>query len=129
MKRYLIDTHAFLWWISDNQNISGRARAIIEDDGNEILLSAASGWEIAIKSRLGRIHLPKKPDAFVMQQITLNNFTPLAITMAHTLYTNNLPDIHRDPFDRLLIAQSIMENAPIISKDAEISRYQVKVIW
>lgn len=129
MKRYLIDTHVFLWWISDSQDISQRARAIIEDEDNEILLSAASGWEIAIKTRLGRLRLPEKPDTFVLQQISLNNLIPLAITMAHTLYVGNLPDIHRDPFDRLLVAQSIVENAPIISKDADIAQYRAKVIW
>ena len=129
MKRYLIDTHVFLWWITDSQEITQRVRAIIENEDNEILLSAASGWEIAIKTRLGRLRLPKKPDAFVLQQMTLNNITPLAVTMAHALYVHNLPDIHRDPFDRLLVAQSLLENAPIITRDAEIARYQVKVVW
>ena len=127
--KVLMDTHVFLWWIEDNPRLSPRAREIISDIENEVFLSAASGWEIAIKARLGRIKLPQDPARFVMEQVTINAFRTLPIQLNHTLHVYTLPPIHRDPFDRILIAQSQLENIPIITADSYIAKYPVEVIW
>jgi len=127
--RVLIDTHVFLWWIEDNPRLSPRAREIIGNIENEVFLSAASGWEIAIKARLGRIKLPQDPARFVMEQVAINAFRTLPIQLGHALHIYTLPPIHRDPFDRILVAQSQLENMPIITADSYIARYPVEVIW
>ncbi|HDN79958.1 MAG: type II toxin-antitoxin system VapC family toxin [Chloroflexi bacterium] len=127
--RALLDTHAFLWWIEDNPRLSLQAREIIGDAGNEIYLSAISGLEIVIKARLGRIKLPEDPVNFILEQVAVNAFRVLPIYLRHALYVYTLPLIHRDPFDRILIAQSQLEDMPLITADSVIERYPVKVIW
>jgi len=127
--KFLLDTHTFLWWITDKPNLSDCVRDIIVDGNNEMFLSAASGWEIVIKSRIGRIQLTENPDTFLLNQLSLNAIQSMPITMRHALYVNNLPDIHKDPFDRIIIAQSILEDMPILTKDHYMAKYNVKVIW
>ena len=127
--RALLDTHTFLWWNLDDPALSDRAREIIGDGRNEIFLSAASTWEIAIKAARGRLTLPDPPAKYVAGRLNLHQFSALPIEISHTLRVYDLPPIHTDPFDRLLIAQSQMEDLPILTADAEIVRYQVKVIW
>lgn len=127
--RYLLDTHAFLWWIMDDPQLSRPARKLIEDGDNEILLSAASGWEVAIKSQRGRLDLPDRPNRFVIEQMTASAFQPLPILMSHVLEVANLPDHHRDPFDRLLIAQSRLEGMPILTSDPLFALYEVDLLW
>ena len=127
--RALLDTHVFLWWITDDPRLSPRAREAIADAGNQIFLSAASGWEIAIKARLGKIQLPAHPGHFIAEQLALNAIECLPLRMEHALHVYTLPDYHRDPFDRLLVAQSQLENMPIITSDPFIARYAVEVIW
>ena len=102
--RALLDTHAFLWWVTDDAHLSSRARAIIADGDNELFLSAASGWEMAIKTRLGKLHLPDNPASFVFEQLRINAIEPLAVQMTHALRVYSLPGHHRDPFDRILVA-------------------------
>lgn len=125
----LLDTHAFLWWITDNPLLSSGARAVIESPDNAIFFSAASGWEIATKVGIGKLPLPGPPNIFIPQQLNLNNITALSIEMQHALHVHTLPMHHRDPFDRILIAQSQLENMPIITSDPLIVQYNVKTIW
>ena len=127
--RALLDTHTFLWWITDDPRLSVRARAIIGDGSHSLFLSAASGWEIAIKARLGRLELPGKLPLFIVEQLSLNAFESLPVQLSHALHVYTLPDYHRDPFDRLLVAQSQLEQLPILTADHQISQYPVEVIW
>lgn len=125
----LLDTHTFLWWITDNPKLSSRVRKIIGDGRNELFLSAASCWEIAIKAQLGRIKIPDKPELFISEQMVANAIQGLPIQISHAVHVYNLPAHHRDPFDRMLIAQAQLERLPILTDDPQISQYPVKVIW
>ena len=127
--KVLLDTHAFLWWITDDPRISSRARDVVQDAENELYLSAASGWEIAIKTQLGRLRLPGESDVYLARQMSVNAIQPLAITMRHSLFVYGLPDIHKDPFDRMIVAQSILEEMPLLTKDGNIPKYGIQVIW
>jgi PIN domain nuclease of toxin-antitoxin system len=127
--RALLDTHTFLWWNLDAPQLSSAAREFIATGGNEIFLSAASAWEIAIKAAKGRLTLPEPPDQYVAERMRLHHFSALPIELSHALEVYRLPDIHQDPFDRLLIAQSQLEKMPLLTADSEINRYQVEVIW
>ena len=125
----LLDTHTFLWWITDDQRLSYRVREIISDSTNEVLFSVASSWEIAIKARLGRLQLPDDPEIFIPEQLELNTIEVLPVQIEHALHVYQLPSHHRDPFDHLLIAQAQLEKLPILTADPLISRYPVEVIW
>jgi PIN domain nuclease of toxin-antitoxin system len=127
--RALLDTPTFLWWITDDPRLSPRVRKIMSDGGNELFLSAASGWEMAIKAKLGRLQLPGDLERFISEQLALNAIESLPVEMSHALHVYKLPDHHRDPFDRMLIAQAQLENLPILTADPQISRYPVEVIW
>ncbi len=127
--RALVDTHVFLWWINDDPQLSESVRVIMGNAENVLYFSAASGWEIAIKSRLGKLELPSEPEPFVIEEIHNNRLRPLPIELSHALHTYSLPMLHRDPFDRVLIAQSQMENLPILTVDRAISQYEVDTIW
>lgn len=127
--RALLDTHTFLWWNKDDPQMSSTAREFISDGANEVYLSAASAWEIAIKCTRGRLVLPETPDKYVANRLSLHRFLPLPIQLSHALHVFNLPDIHRDPFDRLLVAQSQLEGFPILTGDLEVTRYAVDIIW
>jgi len=124
----LLDTQVFLWWISDDSRLSSRTSAIIKEGGNRLFLSAASGWEIAIKTKLGRLKLPEPLETFVPEQMVLNAIEGLPIKISHALHVYTLPDHHRDPFDRLLVAQAQLENLPILSADPQISLYAVETV-
>ena len=125
----LLDTHTFLWWITDSPQLSSRVREIIGNGNHTLFLSAASGWEIAIKARLSRLGLPDHPVHFMLEQLSLNAFESLPIQLSHALHVYTLPAHHRDPFDRILVAQSQLERLPILTADLWISRYEVEVIW
>lgn len=127
--RALLDTHAFLWWLADDVRLSPRAREIIGDGNNELFLSAASGWEMAIKMRLGKLQLPGELESFVLGQLKINAIEPLAVQMVHALHVYTLPEHHRDPFDRLLVAQAQVERMPIITADPQVAQYAVEVVW
>ena len=127
--RVLLDTHVFLWWVTNNSRLSPHARDVISTGGNEVFVSAASGWEIAIKSRLGRIQLPENPEQFIPEQLVSNGFKSLPVLLGHALHVYTLPDHHRDPFDRMLVAQGQIEHLPIITTDPQIARYDIEVIW
>jgi len=127
--RALLDTHAFLWWIADDPRLSPRAREIIANSNNELFLSAASGWEMAIKTRLGKLQVPGELEPFVGEQLRVNAILPLAVQMTHALHVYTLPEHHRDPFDRLLVAQAQVERMPILTADSQIAQYAVEVVW
>ncbi len=126
--RVLLDTHVFLWWIKDDPRLGSRARSIISDVDNQLLLSAASGWEIAIKSKLGKLEITGDIIAFTYEQMQINAISELPVQMNHTLHVAMLADLHRDPFDRLLVAQSQLERIPILTGDTQIKAYSVEVI-
>jgi PIN domain nuclease of toxin-antitoxin system len=109
--------------------LSAAARAIISDGSNELFLSAASAWEIAIKAARGSLILPEPPWKYVSSRLHQHHFKPLPIQISHALQVYNLPEYHRDPFDRLLIAQGQPEELPILTTDTEIARYEIKVLW
>ena len=127
--RALLDTHTFLWWNLDDKQLSPTARAFIADGSNEIFLSAATAWEIAIKAAKGSLSLPETPDHYVANRMSLYGLLPLPIELSHALQVYDLPLIHQDPFDRLLVAQSQLENLPLLTADSDIRKYEVKVIW
>jgi PIN domain nuclease of toxin-antitoxin system len=125
----LLDTHVFLWWINDDPRLSGRAREVISDGGNDLLFSAASGWEIAIKAGLGKLKVSGDLGAYLTGQLSENSVQVLPVYLSHTLRVADLPHHHRDPFDRLLVAQALVEKLPLMSADPEISRYPVETVW
>jgi len=125
----LLDTHVFLWWILGTPQLPPPIKEIIVDGSNKLFLSAASCWEIAIKARLGRIKLPAKPDIFIADQMATNAIQGLPIQSSHALHIFNLPNLHRDPFDRIIISQAQLEGLPIITSDYFISQYKVEIIW
>ena len=126
---FLLDTHSFLWFVTNDRRLSAKSKSLIKDRENQIYFSAASAWEISIKVGLGRLSIEGDLQDFLLQQLTENGFAPLSIDISHSANTINLPDIHKDPFDRLLISQSIIEEMPLISKDKIIRKYDVGVFW
>ena len=125
----LLDTQALLWFVLDDPRLSGRARESIVATDGLIFVSPASLWEIAIKISLGKYALPAPFAAFWDDQLLTNNFTLLPISMSHTARVVDLPFHHRDPFDRLIIAQSLVEGTPVTSSDEMFDRYGVKRVW
>ena len=109
--------------------LSDRAIDIIKDGANTLYLSAASGWEIAIKANLGRLQLLDEPEKVIPEQMSLNTVVGLPIQMSHALHVHSLPIHHRDPFDRMLVAQSQVEGLPILTSDPQIAKYDVDVVW
>ena len=127
--RALLDTHTFLWWISDSGRLSKRAYEFIEKPSNTIYFSSVSCWEISIKSTLGSIQFPKKMESFIAEQISINSFEPLSLNISHAVNIRVLPQHHKDPFDRMLISQSQIEDMPLITGDKLISKYKIELIW
>jgi PIN domain nuclease of toxin-antitoxin system len=124
-----LDTHAFLWWITEDRRLSARAHKALADGGNDLLLSGASGWEIAIKASLGRITLPVPIARFLSEQLQRNGIGTLPIEMRHALRVHAIPLLHRDPFDRLLVAQAQLEKLRILTSDPQIAQYDVETLW
>lgn len=127
--RALLDTHAFLWFISGSPMLSQRARACIEDAANEKFVSMASIWEMAIKISIGRLTLSEPFDRLIPSQMQMNGFDLLPIRFEHLAPLTKLPFHHRDPFDRLLVAQCITEKCAIISRDTAFDSYQIERLW
>jgi PIN domain nuclease of toxin-antitoxin system len=127
--RVLLDTHAFIWWVDGDAALSRRARATIADAGNECLFSIASAWEMAIKIGLGKLTGRGQIARDVPEQLAASGISLLPIELGHVARVAGLPFHHRDPFDRLLAAQSLAEEIPIVSADAVFRRYGVKRIW
>jgi PIN domain nuclease of toxin-antitoxin system len=127
--KLLLDTHVFLWMISNPEKLSKTVKEIIETEENEIFLSSVSGFEIAIKYQIDKLKLPENPDIYIPRQIKKARIKVLPVKMNHALNVHNLPHLHKDPFDRLLISQSQLENIPLATDDAKIKQYPLKIIW
>jgi PIN domain nuclease of toxin-antitoxin system len=122
--RLLLDTHALLWWLSDDPSLSEVARAAIATPDADVAVSAASAWEISIKSGLGKLTAPDDLEA----QLARHRFRPLGITVAHALVAGSLPRLHDDPFDRMLVAQARIEGMTLVTRDARIGLYGVATV-
>ena len=127
--RFLLDTHTFLWWVADDPQLSLSAKTIISNPDNEIYFSVVSAWEIIIKVGTGKFSLSEPPEIYIPSRITSNQFETLTVQMPHILRINGLPNFHKDPFDRLLIAQSLVEDLSLITVDEAIAQYPLKTIW
>ena len=127
--RALLDTHALLWWLADDPALSRTARKVIAETKNTLLVSAASAWEIAIKVRLGKLPTAVDLTADFSSQIEREGFHLLAISAEHGIRAGLLPGPHKDPFDRMLIAQTQAENIPIITNETVFETYGVRRLW
>ncbi len=127
--RLLLDTNAFLGFVLDEPNLGKRAREVIGDAANDVEVSPATLWEIAIKIRLGKYALPEPFEPFVERQLSVNHFALLPIEPKHLAILTTLPFHHRDPFDRLLVAQAMVEDIPLFSNDAALEAYPIERIW
>jgi PIN domain nuclease of toxin-antitoxin system len=127
--RLLLDTVAFLWMVAEPDALSTHAREAIVDPGNDVLLSAVSTWEIAVKHALGRLPLPEQIDHFVPTQRDRHGVDSLPLDEESTLHLARLPALHRDPFDRMLICQAIAHGLVLVTPDRDIRRYPVRTLW
>jgi PIN domain nuclease of toxin-antitoxin system len=127
--KLLLDTHAFLWFIAGSERLSATARQVIEDSANQPFLSAASLWEMAIKLSLGRLQLGRPFEDLIPEHMELNGIQLLGIELEHVTPVTTLPFHHRDPFDRLLLAQAMVEQMPIVSADQALDAYLVERLW
>ncbi len=126
--RILLDTQVWLWMLAAPDRLSEDSRTLLIAAENELLFSAASAWEIAIKHGLGKLRLPGSPAKYIPRMMVHTSVTPLPIHHRHALHVASLPEYHRDPFDRLLVAQAQLEGVPIISADRHFREYDVEVI-
>ena len=127
--KLLLDTHALLWWWTDDRHLSPRVRAVIADERNEVFASPASAWEIATKQRLGRLSLPVVTLRRYEELLAADGFASLPITAAHALTAGSYPHPYGDPFDRMLAAQAEIERLPLVSKDRALRQFGVELIW
>ena len=125
---FLLDTQVWLWLCKSPEKLTRRTRRQLEDERNELLFSAASAWEIAIKYSLGGLPLPKPPGEYIAEGLAMTDTHPVAVQFSHAVRVAQLPLHHKDPFDRLLIAQATVEGIPIVTADSKFSDYDVKVI-
>ena len=127
----LLDTHAFLWWVTDHPSLSPKARNLLGGGASVVYLSAVVGWEIAIKKRLDRLEVPDDLQGFFDHQIEINDLVILPVHLTHALAVYDLPDLpgHKDPFDRLLVAQALAEDMALVSSDESLDGYGVERIW
>ncbi len=124
--KLLLDTHVLLWWLADDDQLSPRARHAIADTANPVFISAVSGWEISIKRKLGRLDLEFEA---LEAAIKANGFFALPVSFQHGLAAGELPEHHRDPFDRMLVAQAQAEDMRLVSCDKALQGYDVKLLW
>lgn len=127
--KLLLDTHTFIWWSSDPIQLSSRVVSLCQDRTNVVLLSVTSIWEMQIKHQLGRLSIGLPLRRLIEDQQQANGIEILPIMLAHVLELENLPDSHKDPFDRMLIAQASVEGAVLLSKDGIFNSYPVQVVW
>lgn len=123
--RLLLDTHIWLWMVTEPERLEPPVRAALANRNNALFLSVASGWEIAIKYALGKLPLPSAPDDFVPQRLLRDGVAPLPVELAHALAVARLPPHHNDPFDRLLVAQATAESMVLVTVDPKIGLYDV----
>ncbi len=127
--RILLDTHTFLWWNDASPKLSRRASALLSDSRNTLYLSVVSAWELVTKVQSSKLKLAEPPSVYVPTRTAHYGMEILPLTLAHALAVESLPMYHRDPFDRMIIAQAQVERLPILTVDEEIQRYAVKTLW
>lgn len=127
--KYLVDSVAWLWSIDSTERLSAAARNVLDDPQEQVYLSAATIWELSIKARLGKLTLPGRPGQCIPEFQSRQGLIPLPVTQVHATKTFELPLHHSDPFDRLLIAQAIVENMAILTADRSFAKYPVDVVW
>jgi PIN domain nuclease of toxin-antitoxin system len=125
----LLDTHAFIWWANNDPQLSTPARIAVGDRANEIFLSSVSTWEMAIKVAIGKMVLSATIPVFVGSQVSQYQFVPLPVSYEHTYQVETMTLHHSDPFDRLLIAQAMVENLVIVTRDSKFGPYGVSTLW
>jgi PIN domain nuclease of toxin-antitoxin system len=126
--RLLLDTHAFLWAAADPDQLQRAARAAIEDRANEVLVSAGVAWEISLKVALGKLTVPANPAVWFPARVRSLGFQALDISTAHALAVGGLPDVHRDPFDRIMIAQAQIEGLTFVTRDPKNQKYPINIL-
>ena len=127
--RILVDTQCFLWSYLDPSRLSDVASEILSAGQDELFFSAASSWEIAIKAGIGKLRLPEPPEEYVPPRIVRAGMTALDVTHTHALRVHGLPALHKDPFDRLLVAQAEAEGLTVLTADPQLGKYSVPVLW
>ena len=127
--KLLLDTHTFIWWDSEPAKLSASALSACQDQANTLILSVVSVWEIQIKSQLGKLKLNMPLSEIIQSQRQMNNVQILTVELDHVLELQNLPYHHKDPFDRLLIAQANVEDVLLVSGDSVFSEYPINLIW
>lgn len=127
--RLLLDTHAFIWWDSEPQRLSPQALALCKDPGNQLMLSVVSLWEIQIKSQIDKVRLRHPLSEIVQAQQEANGMTILPLTALHVYGLDNLQPFHKDPFDRMLVAQAKVEKLRLVSSDEMLKKYPIEVVW
>jgi PIN domain nuclease of toxin-antitoxin system len=127
--KFIADTNALIWFITDSPRLSSTAKNLLEAAESERFLSIASIWEISIKAGLGRLSFAKPIEEFLPDQIARNQFALLNISLSHALHVEKLPLHHRDPFDRMIVAQSFVENIPVLSSDEAFDAYGIQRFW
>ena len=125
----LLDSHTFLWFVWDDPNLSPTAKTLIEDPANQKFVSVATCWEIAIKAGLKKLALGEPATTFLPRELATNGFGLLGIELAHATFVETLPPHHKDPFDRLLVAQAMIEKLPLVSADAIFDQYGIQRMW
>jgi len=126
---YLLDTHVLIWWIAGKVKLSAAVQKTLSEATGTVLVSVASLWEMALKIKLGKLKMPDPFDAYILRQIQINRMELLPIHAPHVLETMNLPPHHRDPFDRLLVAQARKEELILITGDEMLRAYDVQILW
>jgi len=127
--RLLLDTHALLWWLFDDPKLPGTPRGLVADPDNTIMVSSASAWEICTKHRLGKLPAATELARDVEGWVLRAGFTELPVTIRHAQKAGAWPQPHRDPFDRMLAAQSVLEELPIVSRDQTLESFGARLIW
>jgi len=127
--RLLLDTHALLWWLAEPERLSAKAHAAIQDSSNQVLVSAASAWELATKVRLGKLEIASQLLAELPEVLTSQGFDLLPIQFSHGLRAGGYQQLHRDPFDRLLAAQAELEHLTLVSLDSALQAFPCQLLW
>ena len=127
--QYLLDTHVLIWWITSDNRLSNTAKKLIQSRRNTLYWSAASSWEISIKHGLGRLIFDEDPEILLPSELDRNHVETLVITNAHAFRANSLPNHHKDPFDRMLVAQAQIESLGIVTNDSVVRQYDVDIFW
>lgn len=127
--KLLLDTHVFLWWNEDSPSLSRRVRTLLSDPATDLFLSVVSVWEIVLKVRTSKLGLPAAPAVYIPARLAHYRIELLPLALAHVLASDTLPNHHRDPFDRMLVAQAQVERLPIATRDSQIRKYDVEKVW